>query len=289
MNNMTKYGVMLGSDPELLLNKTVNGITKPFPIIGLIGHGKENPLHIDDSGFRTLQEDNVTLEYTTHPTSTKEEWLKEQSDMYKYAVKTAVKLGLNVCQTNVANAFDLNMLNSEPARTFGCDPTWNAYTDAENPAPPTTGNIRSAGGHVHISYNNPTKEMSLELAKLLDLTYLRHRDGLTGVHDTHRRALYGKAGEIRLKSYGFEWRVPSNIWVHAPSSINKIWRIVEQTFTLYDEGQRVKPSSYNIIKMKINTTTANYAPDSPLFSITTTNMPKQATVKKKGSRKLVAA
>ena len=61
MKYLTKYNVMLGSDPELLLKKTKFGITKAFPIVGLLGHGKDNPLYLDDTKFRTLQEDNVAL------------------------------------------------------------------------------------------------------------------------------------------------------------------------------------------------------------------------------------
>ena len=254
---MSKYKVMLGSDPELLLNKTVYMDQKPFPIIGLLGHGKHDPLHIDDSGFRTLQEDNVALEYTTHPTSTKEDWVEEQTNMYDHAVKVAEGFGLGVFKNIASISFDRVMLQSDAAKTFGCEATWNAFTNSENPAPPSGGQVRSVGGHVHISYENPNDEQSMEICKILDVLYLKNIDSLSGDNEIARRELYGKAGEIRLKSYGVEWRVLSSYWVHFPETRNAVWDLVEEAFDLYDEGYRFNTERYAELNRHINTTSSH--------------------------------
>jgi len=228
MDIMTKYGVMLGSDPELLLLKEVLFAKKYFPIIGLLGHDKDNPLFIDDSGYRTLQEDNVALEYTTHPTATREDFINEQFSMYNYAKAKAAEFNLEV-SNKIAVQFDIQMLQSEQAKTFGCDLTFDAYTKTENQAPNSNTAIRSVGGHIHISYNNPNDDMSIELAKLLDLLFIKYEyiHMVTGIDEALRRNLYGKAGEIRLKSYGFEWRVPSSTWVRDENNIGKMWDLIE--------------------------------------------------------------
>ena len=284
MSVMSKYKVMLGSDPELLLKKTINGNTKPFPIIGLIGHGKKDPLHIDDSGFRTLQEDNVALEYTTHPTSTLEDWVEEQSNMYNHAVEIANGFDLEVALGVASLNFNPKMLKSIQASTFGCDATWNAYTNSENPPPSASGNVRSVGGHVHISYENPNDEMSMELTKLLDVLYLENYNTLSGSGEKDRRDLYGKAGEIRLKTYGFEWRVPSSNWVHNKSKIEKIWSIVEEAFKLYDQGFRFNMKYVENIDSKI--TNGDRNGNRSAFIIK--NSVKKAVRTKTKSRKVVS-
>jgi hypothetical protein len=296
---MKKNNVMLGSDPELLLKKTINTIEKSFPIIGLLGHGKNNPLHIDDSGFRTLQEDNVALEYTTHPTSNKADFLTEQKAMFKIAKAKAIEFGLTV-DNRCATSFDHNMLLSKEAKTFGCEATLNAYTNTENTSPDTNVTFRSAGGHVHISYDNPTTEKSLEIAKLLDLVYITSENRPINAGENSRRQLYGKAGEVRLKSYGVEWRVPSNAWVFNDEDINWIWNTVEKAFELYENGSRVKYSKYSTIQEAID---SNRTLQFPIHNFLETptkpevkrkSEPKakkavKSVAKKKVSRKLVLA
>ncbi|MCK5788716.1 MAG: hypothetical protein KAH32_06945 [Chlamydiia bacterium] len=248
---MKKHKVMLGSDPELLLTKTVGYHTMFFPIIGLIGHGKHDPLHLDDSGFRTFQEDNVALEYTTHPTSNKKDWVQEQSMMYNKAVALAESYDLKVSTSDVAARYAAQMLKSKQASTFGCEATWNCYTNSENRAPNTNTVYRSAGGHVHISYDDHTEESNMELVRLLDAVYVTLPSNiinlLYGSHEAIRRESYGKAGEARLKSYGVEWRVLSNKWVHSPKAMAIVWGIVEKAFSLLKMGVTVDPSDYGRI------------------------------------------
>jgi len=291
MSEMTKQNVMLGSDPELLLEKTINGRTKAFPIIGLLGHGKDNPLHIDDSGFRTLQEDNVALEYTTHPTSNKADFITEQQAMLEVARAKAAEFGLTIREKSSAVDFEQRMLMSEAAKTFGCEPTWNAYTNAENPSPNARQYLRSVGGHIHISYDNPTNEKSMELAKLLDIKYLEHKADLSGNNDNARRRLYGKAGEIRLKSYGFEWRVLSNAWVFDARTIGLIWDIVEQVFEEYERGVRVKETKYQAIQRKVSSNEQLHPSAIDIYTFTLTPKPKKVvptSVKKPAVKKTVA-
>lgn len=232
-----KHGITLGSDPELFLIKTKNGNMKAWPAIGLIGGSKDKPLHIDESGYRTLQEDNVALEYTTHPVNTSSDWVKEQTMMFKLAVATAAKFECEVEYNQASMTFNREVLRSKAAMTFGCEPTWNAFTNKENPEPMSLDkSMRSIGGHIHIGYKNPTLKKSLELAKILDVLYLKIQP--KNHSESMRRTLYGKLGEIRLKSYGFEWRTPSAEWVGTNLKQLKMWDLVMRAFTLYDEGMR---------------------------------------------------
>ena len=251
-----KYGIMLGSDPEILLKKSSNGHTNMFPVTGLIGGSKDAPLMIDKTGFRGLQEDNVAIEYTTHPTTLVEDFIEEQQHMFNVARKAAVKAGLLLHQDTSAQ-YSPQLLKHDAVQAFGCDPTWNAWTNKENPQPDVETTMRSAGGHIHVSYNKNTDAKSLELVRLCDLIYLSITKFSGSIdfrnnHEIDRRRLYGKSGEMRIKSYGFEWRTPSNDWIFEATKMAEMHRIVETAFKVYHEGKRVKKSSYNIIQQAIN-------------------------------------
>ena len=100
---------------------------------------------------------------------------------------------------------DDDQLQSDEAKLFGCSVDYNAYTEKANPKPEgEKTNLRSSGIHIHISYDKPNTNTSLELIKYLDM-YL----GIPSVvldPDNERRKLYGKAGCFRLCKYGFEYR-----------------------------------------------------------------------------------
>ena len=251
---MVRNSVALGSDPELLCDKTVNGSNIVFPVIGLIGGTKENPRFIDDSGFRGFQEDNVALEYTTHPTVSKAEFVAEQTSMYLKAVEEAEKVKLTIHSTTSAS-YNPNVLLSHAAKTFGCEPSFDVYTNSLRTPPLTATTVRSAGGHIHISYSNPTESKNAELAKMLDVVLtinaLAPRGELNAPNRV-RRQMYGLAGEIRHKSYGFEYRTPGNMWVRDPSTIAIVWDAISDVFKYYDKGRRFNNTYKNDVINRIN-------------------------------------
>lgn len=93
-----------------------------------------------------------------------------------------------------------------------CDPDFNAWTNLKNEPPSTSTNLRSCGGHIHIGYDSPNRFVNRMIIKALDI--------FVGVPfiiiepDNDRKALYGKAGAFRDKSYGCEYRTPSNFYAN---------------------------------------------------------------------------
>lgn len=66
-------------------------------------------------------------------------------------------------------------------------------------------------GHISVGYDKPDERTSLELVKAMDLFL-----GVPSVildKDTLRRELYGKAGAMRFKEWGVEYRTLSNFWL----------------------------------------------------------------------------
>ena len=104
-------------------------------------------------------------------------------------------------------------------KRFGCSPTMNVYEDKFRRVSGLRERFRSAGGHIHIGGVGTTspdylKENIDKIVQVMDIVVgntcvLIDRDPL----NARRRKIYGRAGEHRMKSYGLEYRVPSNFWL----------------------------------------------------------------------------
>lgn len=212
--------VKLGADPELF----IYDIEKEefVSAVGFCGGTKEKPIIISEEGF-ALQEDNVMLEFNIPPSFTKKEFVNNIQYMLSY-INTILPSNW-VTKIEPSARFDYKYLGNEQAMTFGCSPDMNAWTMEENPKPEGEAtNLRTAGGHIHIGYSNPTDATSSNLIKCLDL--------FLGVSlailepENERKSLYGNFGACRFKTYGVEYRTPSNFWL---SSTEMIEFAYEQT------------------------------------------------------------
>ena len=203
----------LGQDVEVFLQ---NNAGKHISVIGLIGANKWNPMQIPDmpKGF-TLQEDNVALEYGIPPASSAEElWNHTNSVMLK-SLEYAKGLTFSKLSCTV---FDADQMQDPGAHVFGCEPDTNAYTGDFNPAPcPPHPFMRSAGGHIHVE----TKEDPFLVVRAMDLFL-----GVPSVlmdSGEDRKQLYGKAGAMRIKPYGVEYRTLSNFWAFEKRLCQWVW------------------------------------------------------------------
>lgn len=92
-----------------------------------------------------------------------------------------------------------------------CDPDFNVWTESVNVPPENTTSLRSAGGHIHVGYDNPTMERSSKIIMAMDIFL-----GIPSIildKDKDRRKMYGKAGCFRFKDFGCEYRTLSNFWI----------------------------------------------------------------------------
>lgn len=253
---MTLGKFTVGADPELFLT-TRDGAA--VSAIGLIGGSKRNPRPIGEGC--SLQEDNVAVEFNIAPASTVDEFVKScEYALSKIMDEMAEKdLFPNL---SAAVVFPEAELMHPRARTFGCDPDMNVWTGTKNPSPKATNpNLRSAGGHIHIG----SDLSKTQLVKWCDAII-----GLASVcedSDTARRELYGKAGAYRPKSYGVEYRTPSNYWLKRQSwmkavfhRVGEVVRMVEQGYTLDEKDGIDIQNAINQSDMKhADRLMANYA------------------------------
>lgn len=228
LNNIT-----IGADPELFLINTETG--KVVSSIGIIPGEKGNPYRSKDmpKGFG-LEIDNILAEFNIPPVTNKRNFINAINYMKDY-IRTFIKekdKNLDI-QCIASKMVDEDQLQSPEAKLFGCSVDYNAYTKRPNPKPKGEAtNLRSAGFHIHIGYDNCNSQTSIDLVKYLDM-YL----GVPSVlkdPDCKRRSLYGKAGCFRLTSYGVEYRVLSSYFLSDNDILSWVWDRVGASIDAYN-------------------------------------------------------
>ncbi len=203
-----------GADPEVFLQDAAG---KPISSIGYIRADKWSPLQIPDmeKGF-TLQEDNVSLEYGIPPASSAEEFVHHIQAVMERSKEWVPGLSFSKLSCIV---FPEDQMQHPLAHVFGCEPDWCAWTGNTNPKPvPPHPYLRSAGGHIHVE----TQEDKHQVVKGMDL-FLGVPSVLMDEGEL-RKQLYGKAGALRYKEYGVEYRTLSNFWIFKEELIKWVWR-----------------------------------------------------------------
>jgi hypothetical protein len=221
--NSKTMNVLIGCDPELFV---VNAEGKPRSAHGLVPGTKEEPHKVDKGA---IQVDGMALEFNIDPAATEDEFVNNIATVmqklreatpseYKFLIKPSVK-------------FHGSHINAQPeeAKELGCQPDFDAYTMKENPKPNANTTLRTASGHIHIGLEegaDPTTEEHMikysTLVKHLDL-FLGLRS-LEWDNDQQRRQLYGNPGAMRLKPYGVEYRVLSNMWLDREALVRFVYQ-----------------------------------------------------------------
>lgn len=202
-----KIEITLGCDPELFVKSIKTG--EIVSAEGKIGGTKEEPRAISKKGH-SVQEDNVMVEFNIPPSNNADEFIDNINHVLDYLTTYVGKQGLAL-ECKASHMLDDQYLQTEQAKTFGCEPDYNVYLQDENPKVDAKGRLRSCGGHIHIGYPNPNEIMTERIVKAMDIFL-----GLPSVWldtDTRRRRLYGTAGSFRFKPFGCEYRTLSNFWV----------------------------------------------------------------------------
>lgn len=208
----------IGADPEVFF---VDKNLKPVSVEGKLGGSKEFPLAMTGlpAGF-AIQEDNVAAEYNIPASKTAKEFATNILRGLKYVDKQAKKQGYKVvCES--AMHFSLMQLATPHAQNLGCEPDFNAWTKSLNKSPQPPNTLRTAAGHVHVSWNGPTGDSAMLFGRALDV--FLGIPSLLVTNPNERRQLYGKAGAIRLKPYGVEYRVLDNFWLTSDAQCNHIF------------------------------------------------------------------
>ena len=200
----------IGADIELFLrNKHTNEIVSAE---GLIKGTKDEPYVFDKSNkYFATSLDNVLAEFCIPPANKALDFYNAIEKCVKYIRETIPQELTTVSYP----AFVLNdkWLQTEHAQLFGCEPDFNVWARSVNQRPEAASNLRSAGGHIHVGYDEPDMETNEWLIKALDLHL-----GVPSIlqePENERKSLYGKAGAFRFKDYGAEYRTISNYYLES--------------------------------------------------------------------------
>ncbi len=213
---MTK--LLIGADPEVFVRNGAGQL--------ISGHifpcgTKENPKPVANGH---VQNDGMALEFNVPPSASKKEFVRQTYAVIK-DLNALVKATDSTCKLTpipVAD-FGAEYISSVPEEfsRLGCNPDYNAYTEAPNPSPDAQMPFRTGSGHVHIGWTSDKNTSSLEhfnvcVRLVKELDYYLGLPSLLWDRDDRRRELYGQAGAFRPKPYGLEYRVLSNAWLLKP-------------------------------------------------------------------------
>lgn len=217
-------GLTFGCDPELFVT---NADGEFVTAAGLIPGTKEEPYRVPGGA---VQVDGMAAEFNIDPVTTFKEFndnIIKVTGTLKRMLPKGYKLS-----TVPSVVFSEKAWAEAPdeAKILGCNPDYNAWDNSVNPPPsdPDNPRLRTASGHVHIGWTDNAEvtdpdhvRSCVDLVKQLDW-YL----GPWSVRsdpDTARRRLYGKAGAMRFKPYGVEYRVLSNFWLTNITRREAMW------------------------------------------------------------------
>lgn len=211
-----KEELTIGSDPEFSLRNKHTG--ELVSAIGLIKGTKAKPYPMDLKGF-AMQVDNVNCEYNIPAVKTVEEFDSALQYGIDYIQRYALPEDVVPC-FDASKFFPDTLLDNDIAREFGCTPSINAWREEINPSPSPAGNLRSCGFHIHLGYKTNVEDIMLKFDVVRAMDLFLTVPSMVIDPDTERRKLYGKAGEMRMTNYGFEFRCLSS-YFNSSSELRK--------------------------------------------------------------------
>lgn len=234
----------IGSDPEaFILNEKSNIVSS----LDLIPGDKQDPYPIGEGC--AIQHDNILAEWCVPPTrdpatfsQSIDHCVSWTEDILPQGFKIAFMTSFHV---------DVDQLLDPRAQEFGCEPDYNAWSNGEpNTKPNCDTNLRTAGGHIHIGYDNSTHETNMSIIKALDLFLAV--PALFLDNDKLRRSLYGKSGAFRHKSYGVEYRSLSNFWVNDPMLVIWVFNQIDVAIDFVNCGGTMTDEDVIHIQLAVN-------------------------------------
>jgi hypothetical protein len=203
--------VLVGADPEVFVRNKQGRFRSAH---GLIPGTKKEPYPVDDGA---IQVDGMALEFNINPADTRDKFIHNIGSVLSQLASMVPDYEIAIVPTARFNHMHMKAQPKE-ALELGCEPDFNAYDERENPRPDGQTTMRTAAGHAHLGFIEGADPKSPEhlqrcfmLAKTLDL--FLGIPSLMWDKDNERRAMYGKAGALRPKPYGMEYRTLSNAWL----------------------------------------------------------------------------
>lgn len=246
-------GLSFGCDPELFV---IDGNGEFVCADGLIPGTKAEPFKVERGA---VQVDGMAAEFNTDPATTFEDF-SDSIDAVMAQLKGMLPVGYDLVALPSVT-FSKEVWDSSPdrAKELGCTPDFDAWAGRVNPPPNPSKNprMRTASGHLHIGWTEDAQmddiqylEACRDLVKQLDW-YL----GAWSVYkdpDMNRRSLYGKAGAMRFKPYGVEYRVLSNFWLKDKDVRLETWNRMQTAINMMKSPAGFMPDNAKVRSFGFN-------------------------------------
>lgn len=238
--------ILIGADPE----KFVYNGEEFVSAHGMIKGTKDKPFNVQNGA---VQVDGMAVEFNIDPAANKDQFMNNLKSVMTQLDAMLPSHSTVACPTA---DFSVEVMEKAPliALELGCDPDFNAWKDGEaNPSPDGDVNFRTGAGHIHIGWasdmdiTDPEHILACsQVCKQLDL-YL----GVPSVlfdNDDRRREMYGKAGAMRIKPYGVEYRVLSNAWLEDDSLMSWVYdNTIKAISNLMEKGLEATDDIVDVI------------------------------------------
>lgn len=254
-----REGFKFGCDPELFVFR--DGV--PVTAEGLIPGTKAAPYKVECGA---VQVDGMAAEFNIDPASSFKDF-NHNIEVVMKQLEALLPPGHEL-QAVPAVTFNKEVFDAAPdkAKELGCTPDYNAWKGQVNPPPKDASNpyLRTASGHIHIGWTEDA-DLSDQQHIMNCVDLVKQLDWYLGGwsikvdSDPTRRSLYGRAGALRFKDYGVEYRVLSNFWITSRDRRLAVWNRLQYAIEAMSKGfMPEKAPGYNeMLQESINTTSLN--------------------------------
>ena len=241
----------IGADPELFLFNKDDSFYSAYDALGTRIHGvKDKP---EPKPYGALQVDGMAVEFNINPATS----VSQFDETIEAALEDIATIfdDKHIGKQSFVE-FPDGFIESQPkaAVDIGCSTDYG--TKGQQLTPPNSlMPFRTAGGHIHIGW---LKGIPLGTIMPADhfvfctqisnwLTFMtsawikqQDKQGLK------RKRMYGDGSVFRPKTYGLEWRTPSNFWIFDKSLRDEMYRrvIAAMNIAAQDAEVLTNPSAY---------------------------------------------
>jgi len=229
----------IGCDPEFFLKHDKFGFVSAHD---LVPGTKDSPFKLEKGA---VQADGTAVEFNIEPASTADEFHENIMCVLKQ-IRSMIdpKLKFYMYPTVQYERKYFDSLPEMP-KELGCTPDYNAYNDGKaNPRPNNNTTMRTGAGHIHVGWTEDVDPFDkshmydcIVMTKNLDKVFT-HVEKVFD-NDTDRRRLYGAPGAFRPKTYGVEYRVPSNAWLRYPSLHKAMFELTSFVYKTVNGGSKI--------------------------------------------------
>lgn len=214
--------ITVGADPEFFLFDSKVG--ENISAHELVPGTKDKPHRLKHGA---VQLDGTAAEFNIDPASSAEEFRHNiESVLGEIRGMIPKRFTFNFSPSVRFKEDYFNKEIPESSKELGCTPDFSAFSENADPAPRPVAygaykTMRTGAGHIHVGWTDvkdPKAQDHYWDCRRVILNMYNNYTNWCSIWDSdnERRYLYGSGPVFRPKTYGCEFRTPSNAWLKYP-------------------------------------------------------------------------